>query len=157
MSENELSIERVFNTDALSLLNCGVREIDMLIHKKNGGLSSFVAEIPCECYLARVKDEPVAVFVFSNRFISIEEKRYPSLEIEFMAIKNSWRNMGIGSHILRLAEQNARAADFHFLTTAAFINKRYSAIGFYEKCGFEINGDKQANTVPMFKFLEEEQ
>ena len=79
-----------------------------VIHKKNGGLFSFVAEIPCECYLARVKDEPVAVFVFSNRFISIEEKRY-------------------------------------------------SAIGFYEKCGFEINGDKQANTVPMFKFLEEEQ
>lgn len=127
MNENELSIERAFDTDALSLFNCGVREIDLLIHKKNGGLSSFVAEIPCECYLARINDEPVAVFVFSNRFISVEEKRYPCLEIEFI-----------------------------FLTTAAFANKRYSAIDFYKKCGFEINGDRQGNTIPMFKYLGEE-
>lgn len=156
MNENELSIERAFDTDALSLFNCGVREIDLLIHKKNGGLSSFVAEIPCECYLARINDEPVAVFVFSNRFISVEEKRYPCLEIEFIAIKNEWRNLGIGSHILNLAEQNAREADVHFLTTAAFANKRYSAIDFYKKCGFEINGDRQGNTIPMFKYLGEE-
>lgn len=148
-----LSIERAFDTDALSIFNSGVRAVDLLIHKRNGGLLSFVSDIPCEFYIARINEEPAAVFVFSNRTITITDKRYPCLEIEFIAVRDKWRNKGIGKHILQLAEDNARAADFHFLTTAAFINRRYSAVGFYEKCGFEINGEKQGDIIPMFKFL----
>ena len=37
----DLSIERAFNTEALSSFFCGVREIDLLIHKKEGGLRSY--------------------------------------------------------------------------------------------------------------------
>ena len=54
MSDYELTIERAFDTNALSLFNCGVREIDQLIHKKTGGLSSFVSEVPCEFYVAKI-------------------------------------------------------------------------------------------------------
>ena len=153
MSEYKLSIERAFDTDALSLFNCGVRAIDLLIHKRNGGLSSFVSEVPCEFYVAKIKEVPAAVFVFSNRIITVNDEKYPCLEIDFIAVRDEWRNKGIGTHIIQLAEENAKAADFHFLTTAAFFNRKYSAVGFYEKCGFEINGDKQVDTVPMFKFV----
>ena len=155
MSDYELTIERAFDTNALSLFNCGVREIDQLIHKKTGGLSSFVSEVPCEFYVAKISGDPVALFVLSNRMVSINEDMYPSLEIDFIAVREDWRNKGIGSHILDLARQNANNADYHFLTTAAFLSKKYSAVGFYEKCGFEVSGGKQGNTVPMFKYLDE--
>ena len=153
MNQYELSIERAFDTDALSLFNCGVRAVDQLIHKRNGGVLSVVSEVPCEFYVARINEVPAAVFVFSNRTIILNDQRYPCLEIEFMAVRDEWRNKGIGTHIIQLAEGNARAADYRFLTTAAFFNRSYSAVGFYEKCGFEINGDKQGDTIPMFKFL----
>lgn len=154
MSEFELTIERAFNTEALSLFNSGIREIDMLIHRRTGGLMSFIEEVPCEFYVARIEDEPVALFVLSDRMVTVDNEKYPSLEIDFIAVKQEWRNKGIGAHILQLAERNARDAEFSFLTTAAFFNKRYSAIGFYEKCGFVKNGDRQGNTIPMFKYLD---
>lgn len=154
MSEFELTIERAFDTEALSLFNSGIREIDLLIHKRTGGLLSFIEEVPCEFYVAKIENEPVALFVWSDRMVTINNEKYPSLEIDFIAIKQEWRNKGIGEHILHLAEQNAKDAEFTFLTTAAFFNKKYSAVGFYEKCGFVKNGEKQGNTIPMFKFLE---
>ncbi len=154
MSEFELSIERAFDTEALSLFNSGVREIDLLIHKRSGGLLSFIEEVPCEFYVAKVEDEPVALFVLSDRMVTVNDEKYPSLEIDFIAVKQEWRNKGIGTHILQLAEQNAKDAEFSFLTTAAYFGKKYSAVGFYEKCGFVRNGDKQGNTIPMFKYLD---
>ncbi|MBR0244971.1 MAG: GNAT family N-acetyltransferase [Bacteroidales bacterium] len=154
MSEFELSIERAFDTEALSLFNSGVREIDLLIHKRSGGLLSFIEEVPCEFYVAKVEDEPVALFVLSDRMVTVNDEKYPSLEIDFIAVKQEWRNKGIGAHILQLAEQNAKDAEFSFLTTAAYFGKKYSAVGFYEKCGFVRNGDKQGNTIPMFKYLD---
>ena len=155
MSDYELTIERAFDTNALSLFNCGVREIDQLIHKKTGGLSSFIKEVPCEFYIVKANEDPVALFVLSNRMVSINEEKYHSLEIDFIAVREDWRNKGSGSHLMALARQNANNADYHFLTTAAFLNRKYSAVGFYEKCGFEISGEKQGNTMPMFKFLAE--
>jgi len=154
MSEFELTIERAFDTEALSFFNSGIREIDLLIHKRStGGLLSFIEEVPCEFYVAKIEEEPVALFVLSDRMVTVENEKYPSLEIDFIAVKQEWRNKGIGARILQLAEQNAKDAEFSFLTTAAFLNKRYSAIGFYEKCGFVKNGDRQGNTIPMYKYL----
>ena len=153
-TEYEFIIERAFDIDALSSFFCGVREIDQLIHKKEGGLLSFISEVPCEFYVMRYGDSPIAIFVFSNRMISIQDERYNSLEIDFIAVREDWRRKGIGTKIIDLAEQSAREADFPFLTTASFINKRYDASGFYEKCGFIRNGPKAGNTIPMYKYLE---
>ncbi|MBQ4284968.1 MAG: GNAT family N-acetyltransferase [Bacteroidales bacterium] len=155
MSEgNDIVIERAFDIEALSLFNCGVREIDQLIHKKQGGLLSFICEVPCEFYIIRKDESPIALFVLSNRTITVKDERYNSLEIDFIAVREDWRNKGIGTAILNIAEQNAREADFSFMTTAAFINKRYDASGFYEKCGFVKNGEKTGNTIPMYKYLQ---
>ena len=70
MSENEnqdLTIERAFNTDALSSFNCGAREIDQLIHKKENGLTSYIANNDCDFYTAKYGDIIVAIFVFKFR------------------------------------------------------------------------------------------
>lgn len=150
-----LTIERAFDTDALSSFNCGIREIDQLIHKKEGGLRSFVSEVPCEFYLIKLDDISIALCVLSNRTISILGKRYNSLEIEFIAVREDWRGKGIGTMVIRLVEQNAREAEYPFLTTAAFVNKRYDASGFYEKNGFIKNGKKVDNTIQMYKYLED--
>lgn len=151
----EFTIERTFDIDALSLFTCGVREIDQLIHKKRGdGLLNFIINVPCEFYVVKHEGIPIALFVFSNRNITIQDERYDSLEIDFIAVQKDWRGKGIGSHILKLAEKSAREAEFLFLTTAAFTNKRYDASSFYEKRGFVRNGEKQGNTIPMYKYLE---
>lgn len=71
-------------------------------------------------------------------------------------VRDDWRGKGIGTMILSIAEQNAREAEYPFLTTAALINKRYDASGFYEKCGFVRNGNRVGNTIPMYKFLLEQ-
>lgn len=92
----------------------------------------------------------------SNRTITIHEERFNSLEIDFIAVRDDWRGKGIGTMILSIAEQNAREAEYPFLTTAALINKRYDASGFYEKCGFVRNGNRVGNTIPMYKFLLEQ-
>lgn len=149
----EFTIERAFDIDALSLFMCGVREIDQLIHKKEGGLLSFITDIPCEFYIMKAADIPIALFVFSNRTITIQNEHFDSLEIEFIAVSKEWRGKGIGRRILQIAQQNAQEADFLFLTTAAFVNKRYDATGFYENFGFEKNGRKSGNTIPMYKYL----
>lgn len=148
-----LTIERAFDIDALSKFNCGVREIDQLIHKRTGGLLSFITEVPCEFYLVKQGETVIALFVLSNRTITIHEERFNSLEIDFIAVRDDWRGKGIGTMILSIAEQNAREAEYPFLTTAALINKRYDASGFYEKCGFVRNGNRVGNTIPMYKFL----
>ena len=149
----ELIIERAYDIDALSSFLCGVREIDQLIHKKNGGLLTFISETPCEFYVVKHEDSPIAIFVFSNRIITLQEEKYNSLEIEFIAVRHDWRGKGIGKRILDIAEQTAREADFPFLTTASFINKRYDASGFYTESGFVRNGERSGNTIPMYKYL----
>lgn len=149
----ELIIERAYDIDALSSFICGVREIDQLIHKKNGGLLTFISETPCEFYVVKHEESPIALFVLSNRIITLQEEKYNSLEIEFIAVRKDWRGKGIGKRILEIAEQNAREAEFPFLTTASFINKRYDASGFYTAFGFVRNGERSGNTIPMYKFL----
>lgn len=149
-----LTIERAYDTDALSFFNCGIREIDLLIHKREDGLLSFICEVPCEFYLIKRAELPVALFVLSNRTITVKDEKYDSLEIDFIAVRSDCRGNGIGTRIIRLAEQNARDADFRFLTTAAFVNRRYDASGFYEKCGFVKNGNRVGNSIPMYKYLE---
>ena len=154
MNEGQvLTIERAFDIDALSSFMCGIREIDQLIHKKEGGLLSFITEVPCEFYIVKNGDYPIALFVLSTRTITILNERYNSLEIDFIAVREDWQRKGIGTIIINLAENNAYEAEFPFLTTAAFFNKRYDASGFYEKCGFIRNGEKSGNTIPMYKYL----
>lgn len=148
-----LVFERASDTEALSSFHCGVRELDLLIHKKEGGLGNFLQENACEAFLVYHDGVPVAVFVYSNSVLATEDGDYAATEIDFIAVKKEYRDQGIGRKILEVISQNSRQNDRNFLTAGAFCNKKYSALGFYQKCGFEQLSERQGNIVPMFKEL----
>ncbi|MBR1569402.1 MAG: GNAT family N-acetyltransferase [Bacteroidales bacterium] len=154
MNNNNITIERAFNIDGLSSFSCGIREIDLLIHKKGeGGLLWFISHYPCEFYKFMENDKPIAIFVTSKHYVLIEEEARDSVEIDFLAVEKGEQKKGYGSLILNMTEEKCRENDYLFLTVGAFVNKRYNAIGFYEKNGFVINGEKETNAVPMLKYL----
>lgn len=150
-----LTIERAYDIDALSSFSCGVREIDQLIHKKRDGLKSFICLNPCECYIVRRQDEPVAVFVVSRRSITVDDSPEDTLELDFLAVKKAFQGKRIGSIVIEQLEARAKEDDYHFITTDAFENRKYSALDFYLKKGFEVIGEKQHNAIPMLKYLED--
>lgn len=163
MKENkikELIIERAFNTDALSSFNCGIRQLDLLIHQKDFGLSSYITNNNCDFYIMKNENIIVAIFVFSHSNITVNNSIYDSLEIDFIAVKKEWWGNGIGTKIIKIAEENAFQSQFKFITVEAFYNKRYNASGFYEKNGFIVNiecKDKTQNIIPMYKILTKSQ
>ena len=61
---------------------------------------------------------------------------YPSMEIDYLAVRNDLRNRGYGSRIIDEISLRAKNKHFFFLTVDAYHTKEYSAIPFYEKQGF---------------------
>ena len=153
VTDHELVFERAFDIEALSSFSCGVRELDLLIHKKDGGLLDFIKNVDCELFIVNFDGCPVAFFVHSKGCLNTEDGDYDATEIDFIAVKDDFREQGIGRIIIDVISNYSIQNDRLFLTVGAFVNKRYSAVGFYEKCGFEIIGERQNSIVPMFKAL----
>ncbi len=151
--EKQINIERAYQTDALSTFFCGVREMDLLIHKKQDGLKTYIEQRSCEFYQVTENDTIVALFVITRRTISINKEQEDSLELDFLAVKKEYQRKRIGTIIIEEIEKQARQNGYNFLTVGAFKNKRYSAIGFYEKLGFFINGKQEKNVIPMLKII----
>ena len=82
-----------------------------------------------------------------------DDGRYDATEIDFIAVRSEYREQGIGRRILDVISLNSMQNGRIFLTVGAFFNKRYSAQGFYQKCGFEQLPERQEHIVPMFKEL----
>lgn len=61
---------------------------------------------------------------------------YPSLEIDYLAVRKDLRNNGYGTRILEELLLRAKEKNCYFLTVDAYHTKGYSAIPFYEKRGF---------------------
>ena len=84
--------------------------------------------------------------------------RYPALDIAYLAVQEKWRGKGVGHYlILQIADQT-RTQNFagcQFLTVEALATKEYSAVGFYERCGFTRNELRNPNkdTLRMFRTL----
>lgn len=95
---------------------------------------------------------------YRNTFYS--KSRYPALDIAYLAIQQKWRGKNVGRHLLNIIAAQARAQTFagcQFLTVEALATKEYSAVGFYEKCGFTANEVKKPykDTLRMFRTLYE--
>lgn len=153
IENNDLIFERASNTEALSSFSCGVRELDLLIHRKTNGLREFIATNDCEAYVVFHQEEAVAVFVYSKGTLETTDGNHDATEIDFIAVRDKYRNQKIGTKILEAITSNSILNGRYFLMVGAFINKRYSAIGFYEKHGFEPIDERQGNILPMFKEL----
>lgn len=61
---------------------------------------------------------------------------YPTLEIDYLAVRKDLRGKGYGSEIMAELVKKAKSKNCYFLTVDALHIKGYSAIPFYEKNGF---------------------
>jgi len=67
-----------------------------------------------------------------------------------MAVQNNMQGKGIGATMMNFAENGARDRGFRTMSMHA----RKSAIGFYEKLGYRVDGDEfQEVTIPHFVML----
>ena len=76
----------------------------------------------------------------------ISKPRYPALDIAYLAVQQKWRGIGIGNFIIKeiaIQARNQTFAGCQFLTVEALATKEYSAVGFYEQCGFTANEVKK--------------
>lgn len=141
----------------------------------------------CEAYCIYCSDEMVGLFALSFDSIDLDsegkedlqqgysstfipdinddyeetfysKRRYPALDIAYLAIQKEWRNRHIGKAIVSEISKKARAQRFagcQFLTVEAYATNEYSAVGFYESCGFAPSEVKNPNkdTLRMFMTL----
>lgn len=61
---------------------------------------------------------------------------YPTLEIDYLAVRRDLRDKGIGAEIIAHLSETAHGKKCYFLTVDAYHTKGYTAIPFYEKQGF---------------------
>lgn len=84
--------------------------------------------------------------------------RYPALDISYLAVKKEYRGNRVGQSIVELIADKARSQSFagcQFLTVEALATSEYSAVGFYERCGFTANEVRKPykDTLRMFRTL----
>lgn len=84
--------------------------------------------------------------------------RYPALDIAYLAVRNEYRGNGVGQSIVEMIAEKARTQSFagcQFLTVEALATSEYSAVGFYERCGFTANEVRKPykDTLRMFRTL----
>ena len=84
--------------------------------------------------------------------------RYPAMDIAYLAIQDKWRGKHIGDFLIKQIADLARRqtlAGCQFLTVEALATKEYSAVGFYERCGFAPNEVKKPykDTLRMYLTL----
>ena len=84
--------------------------------------------------------------------------RYPALDIAYLAVRKEYRGNRVGISIIEMIAERARTQTFagcQFLTVEALTTSEYSAVGFYEKCGFTANEIRKPykDTLRMFRTL----
>ncbi len=86
------------------------------------------------------------------------KQRYPALDIAYLAVQKEWRDKHIGKFLISQIADKAREQSFagcQFLTVEAYVTKEYSAVGFYDRCGFAPSEIKKPykDTVRMYMTL----
>lgn len=90
--------------------------------------------------------------------IFFSKPHYPALEITYLAVDEHYNRKGIGRIIVDAIVEKAQVQDLagcQFLTVEAWHTNRYSAVGFYERCGFSpcAYPDPNKDTLRMFRTL----
>lgn len=138
---------------------CGIQTMDEFIH---GSLETFLRKDPRYNFYVAVEDNLgiVAMFVtsagifvdhdgefedlpFGKPWGYMDEElemhsgtMYPTIEIDYLAVRKDLREKGYGTVILEKISNDAKLKGRFFLTVDAYHDRGYSAIPFYEKCGF---------------------
>lgn len=99
---------------------------------------------------------PDLSYDYESTFYS--KKRYPALDIAYFAVRKEYRNRHIGQRILSAIKdmaKNQKVGGCQFLSVEAYNVPGYSAVPFYDKCGFAPNELPNPNkdTLRMFYTL----
>lgn len=181
---NELVIHKMVDIGILAEFSCGIAMMDQFLHE---GLQQSIDNHYCNAYYVTIGKDVVAMFALSYDSIDLDyddkdelmngisataspslsteyievfysKRRYPALDIAFLAVRNDLREQGIGEAIVRQIEVQARKQDFagcQFISVEALCTKEYSAVNFYHKCGFAPNEypNPSKDTLRMYKTL----
>ena len=154
-----LRFSKELSADILKDFECGIQNMDEFIHKS---LDSFLKEHTNYNFFVAVEEGQgiVGMFVTSSGifidhdgefedlplgkpwgFLDKDSKlqsgtMYPTIEIDYLAVRKDLRKSGYGTVILTEISNMARDKGCYFLTVSAYYNREYSAIPFYEKRGF---------------------
>ena len=159
----KLTFERVSDTRALSNFTCGIKDIDDFIHNE---LQEYIYMGSCQLYLIRDDEEVVAMYCLDrhNLHLSdmVKEKMhegakpapqnapeadspywfnpfFEAVEITYLAVAKSRQHQHIGSFVIeRIMEEVARDEEVKcdFVTVRALKHDDYTAVPFYQNCGF---------------------
>lgn len=99
---------------------------------------------------------PDVTFDYEDIFYS--KRRYPALDIAYFAIREEYRNQHIGTRLIKAIKDMARRQEVggcQFLSVEAYNVPGYTAVPFYDKCGFAPNELPNPNkdTLRMFYTL----
>lgn len=99
---------------------------------------------------------PSVSFDYEETFYS--KRRYPALDIAYLAVSVDYKGKHLGAALINEISRMAIEQCFagcQFLSVEALKTKEYSAVGFYDKCGFAPNELPNPNkdTLRMIKTL----
>ena len=168
-----VSISSMHDFCALENFDCGVEAMNRFI---GNGFQMSIENHFCEAYCVYCSDELVGLFALSFDSIDLDsddkeelqngynslvpdidynyeeifysKRRYPALDIAYLAIQKEWRNKHIGKAIVSEIAERAKSQRFagcQFLTVEAYATKEYSAVDFYYSCGFAASEIKNPN------------
>ena len=83
-----------------------------------------------------------------------EKQYYPAMEISFLAVKDEYQGLDVGTRIIDAIFQMVKdraIAGCQFVTVMAYDKPSYSAVDFYKKMGFTRIGESSYDTVRMYK------
>lgn len=183
MTDYQLSISLLQDFSVLKDFDCGIETMNKFIRND---FRMSVENHFCEAYCVYCKKDLVGIFALSFDSIDLDnddkedlqsgfsssipdidynyedtfysKRRYPALDIAYLAIQKKWRDKHIGTAIISEISnrvKNQRFAGCKFLTVEAYATTGYSAVGFYNNCGFTPSELKNPNkdTLRMFMTL----
>ncbi len=143
--------------DILNDFNCGVKTMDDILHSR-----ALLAELNTsnpKAYCVYTENGILAAFYIlgeiSMPIIDEGEVHYANMvDISCLAVAKSYRNQGLGTAILDwICEKSALmipAIDFIHVEALDLDDGSYSAVGFYEKFGFQYNSRAGEDLARMF-------
>ena len=162
MAQPSLRLKLEQDASILTDFYSGIDGMDEFIHTR---LSAFLRAYNCRFYVLRNEQGLiVAMFVLSGGQLFLDEdckddlrmkfpdienipdlKDYleagffPSIEIDYLAVRKEYRRQHIGRTIISIIEPFKEDAYYNrplFLSVDAYCTSNYSVVGFYDKCRF---------------------
>ncbi len=125
---------------ALKQIDHGTKEYTQMVNLRNEILRKPLGLHFTKEDLEKEKDDILIAAFDEDEILGcclLTQTAYDTVKLRQMAVKNNLQGKGIGQAIMNFAETLARDKGYKKLT----MNARDTAIGFYERCGFAINGD----------------